>query len=90
MRLVAAMRSGWRGLAVAAFILAVALFLFFEFRGGESGKAANDPAQAQNAALPVPVTPVVKKTVPVYLEYIGTTDAIRMVSLQAQVTGYLQ
>jgi multidrug efflux system membrane fusion protein len=35
------------------------------------------------------VTAVVARTVPVYLEYVGTTDAIRTVTLQAQVTGYL-
>ncbi len=39
--------------------------------------------------MEVPVTPVVEKTVPVYLDYVGTTDAIRTVTLQAQVTGYL-
>jgi len=85
-----AMRDRWRLLAAAACLVLVALALFFLFRGGESGKAANAPTQAQTAALPVPVTPVVKKTVPIYLEYIGTTDAIRTVALQAQVTGYLQ
>ncbi|MGH7089709.1 MAG: efflux RND transporter periplasmic adaptor subunit, partial [Stellaceae bacterium] len=35
------------------------------------------------------MTTVVEKTVPVYLEYVGTTDAVRTVTLQAQVTGYL-
>jgi RND family efflux transporter MFP subunit len=39
--------------------------------------------------MPVPVAPVVRRTVPVYLDYIGTTEAIRTVTLQAQVTGYL-
>ncbi|MGA8194407.1 MAG: efflux RND transporter periplasmic adaptor subunit, partial [Acetobacteraceae bacterium] len=39
--------------------------------------------------MPVPVASVVRQTVPVYLDYIGTTEAIRSVTLQAQVTGYL-
>jgi membrane fusion protein, multidrug efflux system len=36
--------------------------------------------------MPVPVVLVIRRTVPVYLDYIGTIEAI---TLQAQVTGYL-
>ncbi len=32
---------------------------------------------------------VVKKTVPIFLDYVGTTEAIRSVTLQAKATGYL-
>ena len=39
--------------------------------------------------LPVPVVAVVKKSVPVYLDYVGTAEAIRTVTLQAKITGYL-
>jgi RND family efflux transporter MFP subunit len=57
---------------------------------GASGREAPSAgAAAQAAAMPVPVAPVVRRTVPVYLDYIGTTEAIRTVTLQAQVTGYL-
>jgi multidrug efflux system membrane fusion protein len=57
---------------------------------GASGREAPSAgAAAQTAAMPVPVAPVVRRTVPVYLDYIGTTEAIRTVTLQAQVTGYL-
>src|SRR5690348_6469778 len=73
------------GFALAAFI---AVFLF---RAGGTGNAAGSrpPQASQSTAIEVPVSPVVKKTVPVYLDYVGTTDAIRAVTLQAQVTGYL-
>jgi multidrug efflux system membrane fusion protein len=37
----------------------------------------------------VPVTAVVKKSVPIYIDYVGTAEAIRSVSFQAKVTGYL-
>jgi multidrug efflux system membrane fusion protein len=48
------------------------------------------PAPAANVpTLPVPVVPVIRRTVPVYLDFVGTTEAIRSVSLQAKVTGYL-
>lgn len=41
-------------------------------------------------AMPVPVTSVIKKTIPVYLEYSAHTESIREVSLQAKVAGYIQ
>jgi multidrug efflux system membrane fusion protein len=57
---------------------------------GASGREAPSAgAAAQAAAMPVPVALVVRRTVPVYLDYIGTTEAVRTVTLQAQVTGYL-
>lgn len=39
--------------------------------------------------LPVPVTLAAREQVPIYLEYVATTEAIRSVALQAKVTGYL-
>ena len=41
-------------------------------------------------AMPVPVTAVTKKTIPVYLDYSARTESIREVSLQAKVAGYIQ
>jgi membrane fusion protein, multidrug efflux system len=41
-------------------------------------------------AMPVPVTSVTKKTIPVYLEYSARTESIREVSLQAKIAGYIQ
>lgn len=77
-------------LVFAAGFAVAALVGFFLFKGGEAGKAGGGaPPAGASAALEVPVAPVVKKTVPVYLEYVGTTDAIRTVTLQAQVIGYL-
>ena len=75
--------AGFAASAMAA--AAIGLFLF-----GVSGHGApNAGAAPQVAAMPVPVVPVVAKTVPVWLDYVGTTEAIRSVTLQAQVTGYL-
>jgi multidrug efflux system membrane fusion protein len=48
------------------------------------------PAGGPPPAFPVPVAVVSKTTVPVYLEYVGATEAIREVTLQAKVGGYLQ
>ena len=57
--------------------------------GASSHGAPSTGAAGQALALPVPVASVVRRTVPIYLDYIGTTEAIRTVTLQAQVTGYL-
>jgi len=47
-------------------------------------------AEAAPPAMPVPVERASKRTLPVYLDYPARTEAIRSVSLQAKVTGYLK
>ncbi|MGF6702102.1 multidrug efflux system membrane fusion protein [Paraburkholderia sp. MM5496-R1] len=72
------------GLAIAVVVCVLS------FTGGGARQATGSPPAPDPAApTEVPVTQVVEQTVPVYLEYVGTTDAIRTVTLQAQVTGYL-
>ena len=75
--------AGFTTTAVAAAVIGLVLL----GRSGHGTPNAGAPAQA--AAMPVPVASVVRQTVPVYLDYIATTEAIRTVTLQAQVTGYL-
>lgn len=58
----------------------------FEIKGGDAG-AASAPAQQ---AMPVPVAAVVKKTIPIYLDYSARTEAIRNVTLRAKVSGYIE
>jgi multidrug efflux system membrane fusion protein len=75
--------AGFATTAVAAAAIGLVLL-------GRSGHGTpNTGPAAQAAAMSVPVASVVRQTVPVYLDYIGTTEAIRTVTLQAQVTGYL-
>src|SRR3984957_7867044 len=75
--------AGFAVSAVAAAAIGVVLF-------GVSGHGAPNPGTGPKAvAMPVPVVAVVTRTVPVWLDYVGTTEAIRSVTLQAQVTGYL-
>ncbi len=40
--------------------------------------------------MPVPVTPVVKRAVGIYLDYSARTESIKDITLQARVAGYLQ
>jgi multidrug efflux system membrane fusion protein len=75
--------AGLAASALAAASIGVVLF-------GVSGHGApNAGALQPPLAMPVPVVSVVARTVPVWLDYVGTTEAIRSVTLQAQVTGYL-
>src|SRR5207247_121935 len=39
--------------------------------------------------MPVPVVAVARKTIPITRDYVGATEAIRTVTLQAKVSGYL-
>ena len=73
------------GLAVCAVALTAAGFVLL----GSSVDRATPSQAANTPAFPVPVVPVIRRTVPVYLDFVGTTEAIRSVSLQARVTGYL-
>ena len=70
---------------------AATLIAFYSVEG--LGKPSDEKTPAAGArpesVLSVPVRAVVKKTVPLFLDYVGTTEAIRTVTLQAKVTGYL-
>jgi multidrug efflux system membrane fusion protein len=54
--------------------------------GGAAGAAPN-PAMM---AMPVPVAKIIKKSIPIYLDYSARTESIRSIALQAKATGYIQ
>ncbi|MBV9739973.1 MAG: efflux RND transporter periplasmic adaptor subunit [Hyphomicrobiales bacterium] len=84
---------GWKIALTTIVLLAAGTATAIYFRGYDLGMGAfSAPAQApaQHAfVMPVPVTPVVKKTVPIDLEYSARTESIRNIPLQARVTGYI-
>ena len=49
-------------------------------------KASAPPAMM---AMPVPVSPVIRQTLPIYLDYPGRIESIRSISLQARASGYV-
>lgn len=59
----------------------------WELDGGTAGAATRSEAAF---AMPVPVAGIVRKTIPVYLDYPGRTEAIRNVTLEAKVSGYIE
>ncbi len=85
-RAIATKSTRWAFVFAAGVALGAGAVLFL-VEGGS--RAAAPPPKTTGRTVEVPVAPVVKETVPLYLEYVGTTDAIRSVALQAQVTGYL-
>lgn len=75
--------------AASAAVAATLAFVALGGTGERSGSATAATQGKQPSGLRVPVAAVVKKSVPVYLDYVATAEAIRSVSLQAKVTGYL-
>jgi multidrug efflux system membrane fusion protein len=57
---------------------------------GDWAGGAKASAPPQQMAMPVPVAEVVKKTLPIYLDYPGRVESIRSIALQARVPGYIQ
>jgi membrane fusion protein, multidrug efflux system len=55
--------------------------------GSTAGAATPNPAMT---AMPVPVAKIVRKTVPLYLDYSARTESIRSIALQPKVSGYIQ
>jgi membrane fusion protein, multidrug efflux system len=76
-----------KNFGLAAFGVALAATGFVLLDSSSHG-AARAPAVTR-PAMPVPVVPVAQRTVPVYLDFVGTTEAIRSITLEAEVTGYL-
>jgi membrane fusion protein, multidrug efflux system len=61
----------------------------FTLLANSSQGVTRAPLVSSPPPLPVPVAAVDQRTVPVYLDFVGTTEAIRNVTLEAKVTGYL-
>jgi multidrug efflux system membrane fusion protein len=85
------MRS-WKIALVAAAVAAIVVG-FVVLRHGEAligntaGAATPNPAAV---AMPVPVATIVKKAIPVYLDYSARTESVANISLQAKVSGYIR
>jgi membrane fusion protein, multidrug efflux system len=75
----------WKVALGAAAVVAAGVAVYVATRDGAERAVAATPPQA----MPVPVSDVVKKTIPIYLEYSARTESIRNVSLQAKIAGYV-
>jgi multidrug efflux system membrane fusion protein len=77
---------------LAAVLAAVALVAVVGVRvAGDKPDTAKAAAPSlAMMAMPVPVFTVIKKRLPVYLNYPGRVEAIRAVPLQARASGYIE
>jgi multidrug efflux system membrane fusion protein len=75
-------------LSAAAAVAVIAGMVVW--RGASTGDIAGAATNPAMMAMPVPVTNVVRKTIPIYLEYSARTEAIRSVALQSKISGYIQ
>jgi multidrug efflux system membrane fusion protein len=82
------MRKLLLGGTAAVAVAAVSLIAFRDAPGlvGGGAGAATPPAMP---AMPVPVVQVIRKTIPIYLDYSARTEAIQTVTLQAKISGYI-
>jgi membrane fusion protein, multidrug efflux system len=83
------MRKMQLTLGVGAAIVAAAIIYKIDKNDSGLTAGAATPAPAM-MAMPVPVTKIVKKTLPIYLEYSARIESIGNVALQAKVSGFLK
>ena len=76
-------------LAAAATIAIVAV-VGIRIAGERADGATESATRPAMMAMPVPVVSVVKKTLPIYLEYPGRIESIRGIALQARASGYIE
>ena len=58
--------------------------------GERADGATESAASPAMMSMPVPVVSVVKKTLPIHLDYPGRIESIRSIALQARVSGYIE
>ena len=83
------MRAFKISLAALATIGVVAI-VGFRIAGDHADGATASASAPAMMAMPVPVVPVIKKTLPIYLDYPGRIESIRSIALQARVSGYIE
>lgn len=80
-----------RKLGLLLFLLACGAFGFYRYSNNKKEAAATQQKteQAANRPTPVTVTPVVAKTMPIYLTALGTVTAYNTVTIKSRVDGQL-
>jgi membrane fusion protein, multidrug efflux system len=85
------MRRWKTGLSVfAAIVASAAAVSAIRNNGGVTDNAARAATPPPAMAMPVPVTTVIRKAIPVYREYSARTEAIRSIAIQPRISGYIQ
>ena len=80
-----------RNIAILAVIIAIILLVVFirERSAANTAKATAAAASARDRAVPVGVTPVVARDVPVFLDGLGNVNALNTVTVKTRIDGQL-
>ncbi len=80
-----------RKVGLAVILVAAALFAWYRIRSNKAAEQveANKTAAAANRAVPVSVSPVIAKTMPIYYTALGTVTAYNSVTIKSRVDGQL-
>lgn len=80
-----------RNIAIAVVVIAIILLIVFlrSRAAGNAKEAQSAAASARNRAVPVAVTPVVARDVPVYLDGLGNVNALNTVTVKTRIDGQL-
>ena len=80
----------WKAILGAAVIVVAVSAARVYMARQNVGAAPGAQAAGAPFAMPVPVTPVVKRSLPIFLEYPARMESIRSIALQARIPGYLE
>ena len=82
---------GWRKIVFALVLLAAAVFTYFRIKSNKKEAAATEAktVQAANRPIPVTVSPVLSRTMPIYITALGTVTAYNTVTVKSRVDGQL-
>jgi multidrug efflux system membrane fusion protein len=87
-RIMRSWKFAFAATAVAAIVIGLVVLRRGEtLIGNTAGAATPNPAAI---AMPVPVATIVKKAIPIYLDYSARTESVGNISLQAKVPGYIR
>ncbi len=76
-------------LIVVVIAAAIGLFLLLRHHSATTAKAQAAAANARNRTVPVSVTPVIARDVPVYLDGLGNVTALNTVTVKTRIDGQL-
>jgi multidrug efflux system membrane fusion protein len=81
----------WRKIVLVLVLLGIAALIWYKVENNKKATAAEDAkaAQAANRPIPVSVSPVQSKTMPIYLTELGTVTAYNTVTVKSRVDGQL-
>ncbi len=82
---------GWRKIVFALILIAAGIFAYYRIKGNKKEAAATEAktVQAANRPIPVTVSSVLSRTMPIYITALGTVTAYNTVTVKSRVDGQL-